>query len=76
MQPPIDVVLLGATGYTGRLCARYMAQTIPPRAKAEAEAGLTWALAGRSRAKLRALHEELGLDEASCQLFPSPHTQS
>lgn len=39
-----DVVLYGATGFTGRLCAAYMA--------AHAPAGVRWAVAGRSAEKL------------------------
>jgi short subunit dehydrogenase-like uncharacterized protein len=47
-----DVVLFGATGFTGALTAAYLA----------AHAGAGWALAGRSRAKLEALRDELGVD--------------
>jgi short subunit dehydrogenase-like uncharacterized protein len=39
-----DVVLLGATGYAGRLTAEYLAEHSPP--------GMRWALAGRSEEKL------------------------
>ncbi|MFE3447531.1 saccharopine dehydrogenase family protein [Nonomuraea sp. NPDC059194] len=45
-----DIVLLGATGFTGALTAEYLAGAVPP--------GCRWALAGRDRAKL----EALGLD--------------
>jgi saccharopine dehydrogenase (NAD+, L-glutamate forming) len=48
----LDVVLFGATGFTGRLTAAYLAQ----------HAGPGWALAGRSEAKLSALREELGVE--------------
>jgi short subunit dehydrogenase-like uncharacterized protein len=43
--PPrkLDVVLFGATGFTGRLVADYLAQRMPT---------LRWAIAGRSRDKL------------------------
>lgn len=55
-QRPLDLVVLGATGFTGRLVARYLhthAQT----------KSLRWALAGRSREKLEAVQSELaGLD--------------
>lgn len=53
-----DIVLLGATGYTGRLCAAYMAQVLPGT--------MSWAIAGRSRNKLEELHKELGLQETKC----------
>lgn len=45
-----DIVLYGATGYTGQLAARYLlteAETAPGAADA-----LSWAMAGRSEAKL------------------------
>ncbi|MFD0820888.1 saccharopine dehydrogenase, partial [Micromonospora zhanjiangensis] len=41
-----DVVLFGATGFTGGLTARYLAGHAP--------AGLRWALAGRDPARLAA----------------------
>jgi short subunit dehydrogenase-like uncharacterized protein len=49
-----DVVLFGATGFTGALTAEYLAQ--------HSGAELRWALAGRNRAKLEALAERLGVD--------------
>lgn len=47
-----DIVLFGATGFTGRLTAHYLARHAP--------AGCRWALAGRDQAKLEALRAELG----------------
>jgi len=46
-----DVVLLGATGFTGGLTARYLA--------AHAPGDLRWAIAGRDTERLRALAAEL-----------------
>jgi len=46
-----DIVLFGATGFTGGLTASYLATNAP--------AGLTWALAGRSQEKLEATRERL-----------------
>jgi short subunit dehydrogenase-like uncharacterized protein len=46
-----DVVVLGATGFTGALTAAYLAEHAP--------AGLRWALAGRNRAKLEQVRTEL-----------------
>lgn len=49
-MPPItgkrkyDFVLLGATGYTGKLCAEHITNHLPT--------DLTWAIAGRSEHKL------------------------
>ncbi|PFH52215.1 hypothetical protein AMATHDRAFT_57582 [Amanita thiersii Skay4041] len=49
-----DIILLGATGFTGRLITRYLS-THPQRGK------FTWAIAGRSVPKLEALAKEVGL---------------
>ncbi len=49
-----DIVLFGATGFTGALTAEYLAHN--------AGDGVRWALAGRNRAKLEALSERLGVD--------------
>ncbi len=46
-----DVVLFGATGFTGGLTAEYLARHAP--------ADLRWALAGRSRGKLEAVRTRL-----------------
>lgn len=46
-----DVVLFGATGFTGALTAEYLAEHAPE--------GLRWALAGRSPERLRAVRERL-----------------
>jgi short subunit dehydrogenase-like uncharacterized protein len=50
-----DVVVFGATGYTGRLVAEYMGQRFA--------SGLRWALAGRSLEKLATVRAELGLGD-------------
>ncbi|MFI6266084.1 saccharopine dehydrogenase family protein [Micromonospora sp. NPDC051006] len=56
-----QVVLFGATGFTGGLTADYLARHAP--------AGLRWALAGRSPAKLGAVRERLaGIDPALAEL--------
>jgi len=47
-----DVVLFGATGFTGGLTAEYLAEHAPD--------GLRWALAGRNKAKLEAVRARLG----------------
>ncbi|MFM7506442.1 MAG: saccharopine dehydrogenase family protein [Rubrivivax sp.] len=52
----LDLVVFGATGFTGRLVAEVMARH-------GGGEGLRWALAGRSRARLQALAAELGLPE-------------
>ncbi len=58
MPRPYDIVLFGATGFTGGLTAEYLARTAP--------ASLRWALAGRSLEKLRAVRQRLVASNASC----------
>ena len=50
-----DVVVWGATGFTGRLVAEYLAETYGTEMDQ-----LSWAVAGRSEAKLRSVAEEFG----------------
>ena len=51
MTRDLDVVLVGATGFTGTLAAEHLARTAP--------ADLRWALAGRSLEKLSVLRDRL-----------------
>ncbi|HEV2087000.1 MAG TPA: saccharopine dehydrogenase NADP-binding domain-containing protein [Cryptosporangiaceae bacterium] len=57
-MPPLDrefdLVLFGATGFTGALTAEYLA--------ARAPADTRWALAGRDQAKLESLRDRLGVE--------------
>jgi short subunit dehydrogenase-like uncharacterized protein len=46
-----SLVLLGATGYTGKLCAEYITKNLPTNLK--------WAVAGRSSSKLQDIVEDL-----------------
>ncbi|KAI4250467.1 MAG: hypothetical protein L6R40_000065 [Gallowayella cf. fulva] len=46
-----DLVLLGATGYTGKLCAEHITNSLPTNLK--------WAVSGRSHERLSAIVEEL-----------------
>lgn len=48
-----DLVLMGATGFTGRLVAEYLL-------RAGEKEGLKWALAGRNEKKLQELKDQLG----------------
>lgn len=50
-----DVVVYGATGFTGKLVAEYMAKQYP------AGSGVSWAMAGRSEDKLKAVRDEMGI---------------
>ncbi len=54
-ERPYDVVLLGATGFTGALTAEVLARRA-------GEKSTRWALAGRNRDKLAALAQRLGVD--------------
>jgi short subunit dehydrogenase-like uncharacterized protein len=66
-----DIVVYGATGFTGQLVAKYLAQNAPQ--------GLRWALAGRNRQKLEDVKrflvggsdgrdvKDLAVFEADCQ---------
>ena len=50
----LDIVLFGATGFTGGLTADYLAAHAPD--------GLRWAIAGRNADKLEAVRRGLGVD--------------
>jgi saccharopine dehydrogenase (NAD+, L-glutamate forming) len=56
-----DVVLFGATGFTGGLTAEYLA--------AHADPGTRWALAGRNRSKLEAVRARLGSGQEQLPLI-------
>ncbi|REE95391.1 saccharopine dehydrogenase family protein [Thermomonospora umbrina] len=63
-----DLVLFGATGFTGGLTADHLAEHAPP--------GTRWALAGRSMARLEAVRERLtGLNPA-CADLPLLHADA
>src|SRR6266545_7315479 len=53
-QRELDIVVLGATGFTGALTAEYLAAHRPGATR--------WAIAGRNRDKLEALRDRLGVD--------------
>lgn len=57
-----DVVLIGATGFAGRLTAEYLARHAPPR--------LRWAIAGRSREKLENVRAGLAAIDSSLASLP------
>ncbi len=54
MNKPFDIVVHGATGFTGRLVVEYLLQRYPQGS------GLRWAMGGRSADKLAAVRDELG----------------
>jgi len=54
MTKQFDLVVHGATGFTGRLVVEYLLQRYP------ASSGLRWAMGGRSAEKLAAVRDEVG----------------
>ena len=54
MTRPFDLVVHGATGFTGRLVVEYLLRHYP------AGGSLRWAMGGRNAAKLAAVRDELG----------------
>lgn len=54
MTKPFDLVVHGATGFTGHLVVEYLLQRYP------AGSSLRWAMGGRSAEKLAAVRDELG----------------
>ncbi|GAA5019063.1 saccharopine dehydrogenase family protein [Kitasatospora paranensis] len=59
---PYDLVLFGATGFTGGLTAEYLARAVPP--------GCRWALAGRDAARLAAVRDGLTAIDPGCADLP------
>ena len=53
MQRQYDIIIWGATGFTGKLVAKYMTENY-------ANSNLSWALAGRNEDKLQSLLHSLG----------------
>lgn len=65
-----DIVIWGATGYTGALTARHIARSFPTDIK--------WAIAGRSADKLRAVADacaSINADRAPPSECASPQWQ-
>jgi short subunit dehydrogenase-like uncharacterized protein len=63
-----DVVLFGATGFTGGLTADYLAGAVPD--------GCRWALAGRNQAKLAAVRERLAAEHPELADLPLLHADA
>jgi short subunit dehydrogenase-like uncharacterized protein len=60
-----DIVVFGATGFTGRLTAEYLAHHAPD--------GCRWALAGRNSAKLEEVRSHLALIDPALADLPLLH---
>ncbi|WP_236788988.1 trans-acting enoyl reductase family protein [Amycolatopsis sp. GM8] len=63
-----DLVLFGATGFTGALTAEYLARQLPAHG--------SWALAGRDRAKLEAVRDRLGPAHSALPLLHADVTDA
>ncbi len=63
-----DLVVWGATGFTGRLVAEYLAKI--DEARPASQPPLAWALAGRSREKLEATRAALASDSPRAANVP------
>ena len=63
-----DVVVFGATGFTGELTAAYLAEHAP--------AGLRWALAGRNQSKLEAVRSRLAKIDPALADLPLLHADT
>ena len=50
MEKDIDIIVYGATGFTGKLCVEYLASEERPT---------KWAIAGRNQDKLKKVADEL-----------------
>ena len=60
--PPFDLIVFGATGFTGRLVADHLHTTYGAGSPTGGcEAPLRWAMAGRSQAKLEQVRHTLGI---------------
>lgn len=59
---PYDVVVFGATGFTGKLVSEYLAEHRPRE--------LSWAIAGRSREKLERTRQDLASIDSTLDKLP------
>lgn len=59
-----DIILWGASGFTGRPAARYL------QAKYGRQGKLRWAIAGRNRAKLEAVRQEINAPDLDIIIVP------
>ena len=57
-----DLVLFGASGFTGRLAAKYLA--------AQYGRSINWAIAGRNQKRLNEIKAELVKIDAKCEGIP------
>ena len=60
MDREYQIILYGATGFTGKLCAEYLRDNYPE---------IKWAIAGRNNQKLNDLKNSLNLN---CDVYVAP----
>ncbi|MDV6010909.1 saccharopine dehydrogenase NADP-binding domain-containing protein [Haloechinothrix sp. LS1_15] len=63
-----DVVVFGATGFTGALVAEYLASNAPQ--------GCSWAIAGRNQEKLESVRARLAAINPACEQLPLLHADT
>ena len=62
-ERPFDVIVYGATGFTGQLVAAYLLREYG------VDRDVRWAIAGRNMAKLEQVRDELGADAAALEML-------
>ncbi|MEM7217796.1 MAG: saccharopine dehydrogenase NADP-binding domain-containing protein [Pseudomonadota bacterium] len=65
-QREFDVLVWGATGFTGRICAEYLQARY-------ATSNLTWAIGGRNEQKLAGVRGDLGLPDTVTSVVADGH---
>ena len=53
MEKKFDIIIYGATGFTGKLCAKYLSENA---------SDINWAIAGRNKEKLEEVKKEFSLN--------------
>lgn len=64
-----DIVVYGATGFTGKLVAEHMAKTFGSR-------NIRWAMAGRNANKLKAVRDEIGVEQGVSLIVADTHDRA
>ena len=65
-----DIIVYGATGFTGRLVAEYLDQQYGN------DGEIKWAMAGRSQAKLEEVRAEMGLPESTATVVADSNDEA
>jgi short subunit dehydrogenase-like uncharacterized protein len=73
MHKDVDIVIHGASGFTGRLVAEVMAQRYPNGRNAE---GIRWAMGGRNAYKLAAVRDAIGAPADTLVVTDTPSPAS